>query len=214
MSEYRQVGAQLLDRLPFANRLLLILARSGLAFRAYESVARGSVLRRRFAQAGTGLQVGRSVLIYSPDRISLGAGVTLYDSVFIHGGSGVKIGGNTHIDVGSTIYGHGEVVIGKDCAIASGVRIYSQSNTHKLGITVPIVEQPREYAAVNIGDDVWIGANAVILPGVHVGAHSVVAAGAVVTKDVPPATIVGGVPARVISSRTDAASNDVDADVS
>jgi acetyltransferase-like isoleucine patch superfamily enzyme len=54
--------------------------------------------------------------------------------------------------------------------------------------------------AVVIGDDVWIGANAVVRPGVTVGSHSVVAAGAVVTKDVPPHTVVGGVPAKVIKN--------------
>ena len=51
---------------------------------------------------------------------------------------------------------------------------------------------------VVIGDDVWIGANAVILPGVTIGSHVVVAAGAVVTKDVPANTLVGGVPAKII----------------
>ena len=51
-----------------------------------------------------------------------------------------------------------------------------------------------------IGDDVWIGANAVILPGVTIGSHCVVAAGAVVTKDVPDNCVVGGVPTKVIKS--------------
>jgi acetyltransferase-like isoleucine patch superfamily enzyme len=49
-----------------------------------------------------------------------------------------------------------------------------------------------------IGDDVWIGANAVILPGVKIGTHSIVAAGAVVTKDVPEFSLVAGIPAKVI----------------
>ncbi len=49
-----------------------------------------------------------------------------------------------------------------------------------------------------IGDDIWIGANAVILPGVTIGSHSVVAAGSVVTKDVPPHSLVAGVPAKII----------------
>jgi acetyltransferase-like isoleucine patch superfamily enzyme len=53
-------------------------------------------------------------------------------------------------------------------------------------------------SAVVIEDDIWIGANAVILPGLTIGHHSVVAAGAVVTKDVPPHSLVAGVPAKVI----------------
>ena len=56
-------------------------------------------------------------------------------------------------------------------------------------------------AAVVIGSDVWIGANAVITPGVRIGDGAVVGAGAVVTKDVAPYTIVGGVPAKVIGNR-------------
>lgn len=56
--------------------------------------------------------------------------------------------------------------------------------------------------AVKIGDHVWIGSNATILSGVSIGEWSVVAAGAVVTKDVPPMTVVGGVPARVIKKIT------------
>lgn len=52
------------------------------------------------------------------------------------------------------------------------------------------------YAPIHIGRNVWIGANAVVLPGVSIGDGAVVAAGAVVTKDVPPCTIVGGVPAK------------------
>ena len=53
---------------------------------------------------------------------------------------------------------------------------------------------------VVIDDDVWIGANAVVLPGVTIGKHSVVAAGAIVTKDVPPHSLVAGVPAKIIKS--------------
>ena len=61
-----------------------------------------------------------------------------------------------------------------------------------------IDEQGVSTNPVTIGDDIWIGANAVILPGVHIGSHCVVAAGAVVTKDVPPHSLVAGVPAKVI----------------
>ena len=61
-----------------------------------------------------------------------------------------------------------------------------------------IDEQGVSTTPVTIGDDVWIGANAVILPGVHIGRHCVVAAGAVVTKDVPDHSLVAGVPAKVI----------------
>ena len=66
--------------------------------------------------------------------------------------------------------------------------------------TKRIDEQGVATKAVTIADDVWIGANAVVLPGVTIGQHSVVAAGAVVTQDVPPYSVVGGVPAKVIKN--------------
>lgn len=66
---------------------------------------------------------------------------------------------------------------------------------------MPIVAQGLEIKSVVIGNDVWIGAHAVILAGVAIGDGSVIAAGAVVTKDVAPYSVVAGVPARVIKKR-------------
>ena len=62
----------------------------------------------------------------------------------------------------------------------------------------PEKRRRNRYAPIRIGENVWIGSNATILPGVTLGDWAVVAAGAVVTKDVPPMTVVGGVPARVL----------------
>ena len=63
---------------------------------------------------------------------------------------------------------------------------------------LPSQKRKNHYAPITIGSNVWIGSNAVILPGVTIGEWAVVAAGAVVTKDVPPYTVVGGTPARII----------------
>ena len=67
---------------------------------------------------------------------------------------------------------------------------------------IPIVDQGYSHKGVNIGEDVYIGAGAIILEGTHVGEGSVIGAGSVVTKDVPPYTVVVGVPARIIGKRT------------
>ena len=116
-----------------------------------------------------------------------GRGVTLGDRSGI--GINASIGEQTHI--GS------DVMMGPDCVI--------YTRNHRFDrLDIPMREQgygPVE--PVEIGDDCWIGGRVTILPGVHVGNGAVIAAGAVVTKDVPPYAVVGGVPARIIYNRKD-----------
>ena len=107
----------------------------------------------------------------------------------------VMIGDHTRIGLHNTIIG--PVEIGSHVNLAQGITVTALN--HNFGDTEKrIDEQGVSTNPVTIEDDVWIGANAVILPGVTIGNHSVVAAGAVVTKDVPPHSLVAGVPARVI----------------
>lgn len=107
----------------------------------------------------------------------------------------VIIGDHTRIGLHNTIIG--PVEIGSHVNLAQGITVtalnHNFNDTNKR-----IDEQGVSTNPVTIEDDVWIGANAVILPGVTIGNHSVVAAGAVVTKDVPPHSLVAGVPAKVI----------------
>jgi len=107
----------------------------------------------------------------------------------------VIIGDHTRIGLHNTIIG--PVDIGNHVNLAQGITVtalnHNFSDTNKR-----IDEQGVSTNPVTIEDDVWIGANAVILPGVTIGEHCVVAAGAVVTKDVPPHSLVAGVPAKVI----------------
>lgn len=91
----------------------------------------------------------------------------------------------------------GGVRIGNDVSIAHHATIMSTTHTFTDG-TVTIRDQPVASAPTVIEDDVWIGAGSRILAGVTIGSHSIVAAGAVVTRDVPSGVIVGGVPARVL----------------
>ena len=99
----------------------------------------------------------------------------------------------TMIDASDSIQIGNFVRVGPSCYITD------HDHGHELGER--ICRQPLVSAAVTIHDDVWIGAGSTILKGVTIGAEAIVAAGAVVTKDVPPRTIVGGVPARVIGKR-------------
>jgi galactoside O-acetyltransferase len=95
---------------------------------------------------------------------------------------------------------HGRIIVGNDVLIGPNV-VLRPSNHVFLNKDTPINKQGHSGGSITIMDDVWIGANAVVLADVTIGAHAVVAAGSVVTHDVEPWTVVGGVPARVISQR-------------
>ena len=147
---------------------------------------------------------GRSSKIYSSVRMdtppyrkfSLGKNSVIESFCCINNAVGdVSIGNHTRIGLHCTVIG--PVAIGNHVNLAQGITVtalhqnfaYTNLRIDAQGIsTQPII----------IGDDVWIGANAVILPGVSIGCHSVVAAGAVVSKDVPDHCVVAGVPARII----------------
>ncbi|WP_308796729.1 acyltransferase [Agromyces silvae] len=105
-------------------------------------------------------------------------------------GSGTWIGAFTLID------GSGGLTIGEGCDISSGVHIYTHSSAMRCvsGRAYPDVDR----APVTIGDRVFIGANAVVNMGVTIGDESIIGAGAVVTADVPPRSVVVGVPGRVV----------------
>lgn len=101
-----------------------------------------------------------------------------------------------HCTVGGSVTIGEHVMMGPECVLLS--------HNHKFDrLDIPMCQQGfSEEEPIHIGNDVWIGTRVVILPGVTVGDHSVIGAGAVVTKDVPDYAIVGGVPAKVIKMRT------------
>ena len=107
----------------------------------------------------------------------------------------VIIGDHTRVGLHNTVIG--PVTIGSHVNLAQGITV-TALNHNFAEKDLRIDEQGVSTNPVTIGNDIWIGANAVILPGVTIGDHSVVAAGAVVTKDVPPHTLVAGVPAKII----------------
>lgn len=107
----------------------------------------------------------------------------------------VIIGDHTRIGLHNTIIG--PVTIGCHVNLAQGITV-TALNHNFTDTEKRIDEQGVSTSPVTIEDDIWIGANATILSGVNIGRHSVIAAGAVVTKDVPPHSLVAGVPAKVI----------------
>lgn len=105
------------------------------------------------------------------------------------------IGDDTRIGIGNTIIG--PVTIGNKVNIAQHVVISGLNHNYE-DITSPIANQGITATPITIADNVWIGANAVILPGISIGQHTVIGAGSVVTKDVEPYTVAAGNPARIV----------------
>ncbi|WP_341347203.1 acyltransferase [Paenibacillus sp. FSL H3-0469] len=139
----------------------------------------------------------------SPQAIVLPDQLTLGDRSYIAGGAIVR---STRLVTGSDCSINSYSILSGDITMGNGVRIASHASlygfNHGYAVTdVPVFRQPLTVKGIVIGDDVWIGANAVILDGVRIGSHSIVAAGAIVTRDVPAYSIVGGNPAKLIRSR-------------
>lgn len=142
------------------------------------------------------------VRIERPWLAKLGPRCVLQPQVWLNIGSddaSLEIGDHTFIGRGAEIEVSRSVRIGRGGLIAPGVFI--TDHNHSISLSRPMFEQACIAAPVAIGDDVWIGANAVILSGVEIGDGAIVAAGAVVNRSVPARAIVAGVPARVIKQR-------------
>lgn len=145
-------------------------------------------------------EIGRGVVFSNSRTVKLANGVSIKNHVNIICGRGsFAIGANSHIGHGSLFAAAGGIAIGEDCAISSGVIVYSVTDG------VPTEGQhrhltPPTFSPVKIGDHVHIGANATILPGVSIGHGSTIGAGAVVIRDVAEGSVVVGVPAKALNT--------------
>ena len=181
--------------------------------------SRGSLRHRlsawigyRAASRRRGVTVDKTCLISPKARINarsgevtIGQGATISPYAVIQGN--VTMGSNCSVQSFAVLVGYGtaedkcgEIRIGNDVRIAPHVMIIAAN--HKFDdVSRPIAKQGVEGKSIVIEDDVWIAGRANIMAGVTIGRGSVVAAGAVVTHDVPPYSVVAGVPARVIKKR-------------
>jgi acetyltransferase-like isoleucine patch superfamily enzyme len=190
---------------------------------------RGALLKLRLKESHGLIFLGRRTKILFPHKIRMGKTIIIEDYVEINAlsmkgvtignnvtikkntiiectgvirelGVGLRIGNNVGISQGAFIQVRGEIIIGSHVMFGPHVSIFSENhdiiNTDKL-----LLEQPSIRKGVVIEDNVWIGANSTILDGVRIGEGSVVAAGSVVSKDVPSYTVVAGIPAVVIKNR-------------
>jgi acetyltransferase-like isoleucine patch superfamily enzyme len=158
----------------------------------------------RLATCGSDLLIQNYVSITCPGRIHIGPKCYLGRDckLFVTPESTISIGKNfsANSNVMLNARGKGRIAIGDNVLI--GPNVVLRSNNHVFEKADALInDQGMAEGTIVIGNDVWIASNAVILQNVSIGDGAVVAAGAVVTKDVVPYTVVGGVPARMISAR-------------
>ncbi len=193
------------DSLTF-HRLSEVSRRTRLRLRKYSLIShmRGLWFARKLTRHGIVVVTGR----YPAPRVLNRGGIIdvknceFYEGVRleVYKGGILTIGNGTYLNRNAVVIAVGRVEIGNDCRIGWDV-VVMDSDLHPVDAN----DQPIESSPVIIEDDVWIGCRSIILKGVKIGRRSVVAAGSIVTKDIPPNSIAAGVPARVISSNPEKA---------
>jgi acetyltransferase-like isoleucine patch superfamily enzyme len=200
--------------------------------------ALGLVLRSKLyplilGSVGRNVTFGANVVLRHPKKIHLGDDVVIDDNVVLdakgHGnqglfiGKGVFVGRNTilsckngdiHVDdhanlgFNCEIFSASRVRVGKSTLMAAYV--YLVGGTHSFERTdIPILHQGRESQGIEVGDNCWLGAHAVVFDGVKIGRECVIGAGAIVNLDVPDWHIAAGVPAKVLKDRRELAKTGV-----
>lgn len=188
------------------------------------SLLRGWVYRAVLGAAGPGCFIEQNVRLLVPRRIFLGRRVMIGEGCFLDantaegrielqddvwlsrgcyivaGQAEVLVGPTSYIGHRCLMYGHAGIQVGRDVLLANDVQLICGNHTFARR-DVPIRAQPPEGQPIVIEDDVWLGASAIILGGVTVGRGSVVGAGSVVTRTLPPYSIARGVPAQVVGVR-------------
>lgn len=139
--------------------------------------------------------------IHFGDNVTIGRGSVITSTgVIANKGVGLYIGNNTAIGCQSYIGARGGITIGSDVIMGPMVSIFSENHNYD-NLNIPIRKQGESRRGIVIEDDCWIGTGCKIMDGVKIGQGSVLAAGAAITKDVPPYSVVAGVPAKIIKYR-------------
>jgi acetyltransferase-like isoleucine patch superfamily enzyme len=144
--------------------------------------------------AGRKTVVGEGCVLVNSANITIGSNCLLQDRVYLRAGMDghITIKDGAALNSFVQMYGHGGIDIGKDTQIGPNSVITTTGHDYLSK------DLDSEYAAISIGERVWIGANCTIIGGVKIGDQAVIGAGAVVTKDVPARCVAVGVPARVV----------------
>lgn len=166
-------------------------------------LVRKIIYRSLFAMSGKNLYIDLWVTFYEPKRIKVGNNITIMKNCCLCANEGgeLTIGDNFGVNTNSLIGASGgSIIIGNDVLIGPNCVLRAADHNFER-IDIPINKQGHKRGVIIIDDDVWIGSNCVITSNVHIHSGAVVAAGAVVTKNVPSFAVVGGVPARVLRYR-------------
>jgi galactoside O-acetyltransferase len=160
-------------------------------------------LGRALKRLGAAPSFDMGIVYTAGENIAIGNNFSMMrnGSLHAHGGAiqiGDRVSINSNVCLGAA--DGGRITIGSDVLIGQNTVLRASSHVFA-DVSRPIKEQGHSGGSIVIEDDVWLGANVVVVAGVTIGAHSVVGAGAVVTADVEPWSVVGGVPARLISKR-------------
>jgi acetyltransferase-like isoleucine patch superfamily enzyme len=152
---------------------------------------------------------GAHLAIRAPSVLELGRGSSIEHGTVVavkpgpRGPGALRIGRSTYVGEYNNLRSEGdEIRIGDHCLISQFVSLIATGHGYTERGRLIAEQAVPDTGGLAIGDDVWIGAGAVVLPGVSVATGAVVAANAVVTQDVPPYAIVAGVPARVVGERS------------
>jgi acetyltransferase-like isoleucine patch superfamily enzyme len=163
---------------------------------------------RRFLSVETWLHVAKLVNFYGyahvgqRRRLRTGPGMRMSPSVSLRNGERITIGADVHIGERSCLWAGnscGRIILGDKALL--GPEVYITASNYGTEWGTPVMDQPTVESDVIIGADVWLGVRATVVAGVTIGDGAIVAAGAVVTRDVPSGSVVAGVPAKVIGWR-------------
>lgn len=160
-------------------------------------------LSRLFGACGSGCFVGPGCVFESRGSIRFGNRVSVGGGGFFNavGGSisvGDRVSFNRNVHINAS--GGGHIAIGDDVLV--GPNVVFRTADHRFDrLDIPIRAQGHSPADITVEDDVWLAANVIVLGGVRIGRGAVAAAGAVITRDVPAASVVGGVPAKILKMR-------------
>lgn len=169
---------------------------------SYRSHGDGRFRREDFAEIGDNVVIEGGVLIFHPQNIHIGSDVYIGHNSILHGyhKNEVFIEDDSWIGQGCFLHGAGGIKVGR--AVGLGPMVKILTSYHLDGeLSKPLIFHQLEFGEVRIEDGCDIGMGSILLPGINVGEGSIVGAGSVVTRDIPPYSVYAGNPARLLRKR-------------